>query len=247
MFNSTQSVKDWNLKCANKPLQPYTPEYWTVLKNQAERLVEEVKELVDAIDARDRLETVDAQADIQVVLDGFIFLSQHDHEGAMQAVCGNNDLKYTLARSQAEAWAGEIEKVKGLDVNVQMSEFEGKNYYSVHANADNKIVKPVNHPKVDMTPFIYGAGVQELMVVIKPHCPVCDGLRANLTNHLKIAVYSLVEPFESSADLEFCQENGLTVGDIVFYNGVELKKTNYGTEQFDIDRVERWLKGVGAL
>lgn len=246
-FNSRQSVHDFNIKCANLPADLYTDAYWKSLKNQVKCLQEELNELDEALMARDRVETVDALADLDVVLSGLIFFSQHDHEGAMKAVCENNNLKYTTDRAEAEKWAGEIEKAKGESVHVQVSEFDGKRYYSVHRDSDNKIMKPVNHPRVDLSKFVAGADELELMIVTKPVCPICSGLMLNLEKVLKISNYSLLDPFNSEADHEFCVENGLVVGDIVYYNGTSLVKTNYGTEQFDIVRVGRWLKGVGAL
>lgn len=246
-FNSRKAVADWNQKCALQPAEIFTPEYWKSLANQGERLVEEVQELVDAVKGRDRKELVDALADIQVVLDGAIFLAQHDHDGAMQAVCANNDLKYTLSRSEAEERAGQIENVKNESVHVESANFEGQTYYSVHRDSDNKIMKPIGHPDVTLTQFIPGFGELSIMVVNKPVCPICSGLILNLTKVLGITEIEILEPFTSKADEEFCLENGLTTGDIVFYNGTTLNKTNYGTEHFDIRRVERWLKSVGAI
>lgn len=247
MFNSLESVRAWNLKCAKQPAQLFTPEYWKALDNQAARLKEEVDELVDAIKARDRKEAVDALADIQYVLNGAVFQSQHDHEGAMQAVCENNDLKYSASRSEAEQWAGEIEKKTGESVHVKAGQYEGRTYYSVHRDSDSKIMKPVNHPKVDLSPFIAGADTHELFVVQKPACAICSGLIINLTKVLGITNLTILEPFKSQADNEFCVDNTLTIGDVAFYNGTTLEKTNYGTQQFDIRRVERWLKQVGAV
>lgn len=246
-FNSLESVRAWNLKCAKQPSEPFTPAYWQTLGEQAARLLEEAKELVDAVKARDRKETVDALADIQYVLDGGVFLSQHNHAGAMKAVCENNDLKYSLSRSQAEQWAGEIEKATGETVHVKAGVFDHQTYYSVQRDSDNKIMKPVGHPKVDLSPFIAGADIHELFVVQKPACAICSGLIINLTKVLGITHLSILEPYSSPADNEFCVENGLTIGDVAFYNGTTLEKTNYGYEQFDIRRVERWLKKVGAL
>ncbi len=247
MFNSLQSVRAWNLKCANKPAEPFTNEYWKSLGDQAERLLEEVQELVDAIKARDRIEAVDAIVDIDYVLSGAIFLSQHDHEGAMQAVCGNNDLKVFTSRSECESAAGRIFFENHEDVHVKDAEFEGKTYYSIKRDSDNKIMKPIGHPKVDLAAFVAGADTHELFVLRRPSCTICEGLILNLTKVLGITRITILEPFESNADNEFCVDNGLTIGDVAFYNGTTLQKTNYGTEQFDIRRIERWLKKVGAL
>lgn len=243
-FNSLESVKNWNLKCAKQPAEPFTPEYWQLMGNQAERLVEEVQELVDAIKARDRKESVDALADIQYVLNGAIFQSQHDHEGAMQAVCENNDLKYFTSRSEAEEAAS---KLKMDDIHVKVADFQGQKYYSIQRDSDNKIMKPAGHPKVDLSPFIAGADTHELFVVQKPACAICSGLIINLTRTLGITELTVLEPFSSKADNEFCIDNSLTIGDLAYYNGTTIVKTNYASEQFDIRRIERWLKKVGAL
>lgn len=246
-FDSLKSIRDWNIKCANRPAEPYSDAYWLSLKNQAERLQEEVTELVEAIKARDRLETVDAQADIQVVLAGLIFLSQHDHDGAMLEVCKNNDQKYFTSRSECEHAAWLIEKESGVSVNVQPSEFEGKTYWSIHRESDNKIMKPIGHPKVDLSPYVFGFEDYSIMVVTKPNCALCDALLINLDKTLGIKDVEILEPYTSQADFEFCVTNGLTVGDLVFYNGTELRKTNYGSQAFDIRRVGSWLKQVGAV
>lgn len=245
-FNSRKSVRDWNLKCAKQPAEIFTPQYWKGLGDQGERLVEEVKELVDAVKARDRKELVDALCDIQVVLDGAIFLAQHDHDGAMQAVCENNDLKYFTSRHAAESAAMKIEEKKKESVHIAVAEFEGERYFTVHRDSDNKIMKPVGHPDVSLDAFLPGAGVLEIMVVSKPVCPICSGLIINMEKTLGLK-FSILEPFTSDADNEFCVENNLIAGDIVYYNGTTLSKTNYGTQSFDIRKVERWLKSVGAM
>ena len=78
MFNSREAVKNWNLRCGNTQKQPYSDEYWESLKSQSLCMLEEAKELVKAIEEKDPIETLDAQADLQYVLDGLIYLSQHD-------------------------------------------------------------------------------------------------------------------------------------------------------------------------
>ena len=246
-FNIIESVRNWNIKCAKQPAEPFTPEYWKALGDQAERLLEEAKELANAVKARDRKESVDALADIHYVLAGAVFQSQHEHDGAMKSVCENNDLKYFTTRSEAEEAAGKILQQTGEDIIVKDALFEGKTYYSIHRVSDSKVMKPVGHPKVDLSPFIAGAEVFELFAVQKPACAICAGLIINLTKTLGITKLTVLEPFSSQADNDFCVENGLTVGDVAYYNGCTLVKTNYGTEQFDIRRVERWLKKVGAL
>ncbi|AZV02161.1 hypothetical protein Arno162_121 [Pectobacterium phage Arno162] len=248
-FNSQKSVQDWNVKGNLYPKVAFTDEYWKSLENQAERVLEEAKELVRDVKNRNRTKVVDSQCDVQVTLDGFIFLSQNNHSGAMQAVCENNDAKYRSTRYEAEVIASQIEKVKGESVNVQVSSFEGKEYWSVHRDSDNKVMKPVDHPEVDLRDFVYGAHTFSIMVVNKPVCEICASLIIGLEKTIGIKNIEVLEPFTSQADNEFCLDNKLTTSDVVFYNGETgaIKSINYGTLGFDIRRVEGWLKGIGAI
>ena len=128
MFNSRESVKNWNLRCGNTQKQPYSDEYWESLKSQSLCMLEEAKELVKAIEEKDPIETLDAQADLQYVLDGLIYLSQHDHNGAMKAVCHNNDLKYTDDYEEALKRLADIEKRTGQECIIRMSVVDGKEW-----------------------------------------------------------------------------------------------------------------------
>lgn len=157
MFDSRKSVQEWNLKCGRKPEQIGSPEFWESMLAQGHMLVEEAKEFLKAAQECDLTELLDAQADVQVVLDGAIYGSQQDHDGAMEAVCLNNDLKYTTSPDIAAKWLPEIEEAKGVKCKIVESMFKGVVYYSVHSLDTGKIMKPVGHPKVNLRPFVVGA------------------------------------------------------------------------------------------
>lgn len=121
-------------------------------------------------------EILDAGCDLDVVVAGLNFLSGHDYDGAIEVVLGNNDLKYTYNRTDAEKAllkAGpsthsiievpvevEDEDVSARDLELSGYDvwFDGKVThviaYSVHRDSDDKICKLLNHPTVDLSPFV---------------------------------------------------------------------------------------------
>lgn len=243
-FDSRSAVRDWNLKCGNKPVEIGSPEYWKLLVSQGKCLVEEAKEFLKAAEEKNLLEIVDAQGDVQVVLDGAIFLSQQDHDGAMAAICGNNDLKYTLSMQTAESWVPGIEAAKGVKCQVRPTLFNGEVYYCV-VSEHGKIMKPVDHPKVDLTPFVDEPFKKELYVVVQPNCSFCESLVKNLERILDITDFVRLDVMNSQADNDFALENGLTPGSIAYYDGCELKKTSIMAMDFKPSRLGKWLKEVG--
>ena len=125
-------------------------------------------------------EILDAGCDLDVVVAGLNFLSGHDYDGAIEAVLGNNDLKYTYNRTDAEKALTKVLIKDGksthrivevqvgamVDSEVTVRDLELSGYdaliidgtphviaYSVHRNSDDKICKLLNHPTVDLSPF----------------------------------------------------------------------------------------------
>lgn len=141
-------VAVWNLRCNNKPLQKGTKEYWQSLKNQAERVLEEITETIEkGIEKKDFSELLDGLVDTRVTLEGLIFLAQMRDEEGYELIMDNNDLKWTNDYDEA------LEAVEhhGVDLfNLQETVIDGVTYYSVHRNRDNKICKLVGHPRVSL-------------------------------------------------------------------------------------------------
>lgn len=145
-------VAIWNTRCSNTPATRGTKEWKVAMLNQLKRLQEELDETVKAVEQEDELEVLDGLVDLQVVLDGSVFLSGLDAEKAFDAVMDNNDLKYT--QSYDEAFDA-VQHYGPDKFNIQ--EYVDKDdisYFSVHRNSDNKICKLLEHPKVDLEEFL---------------------------------------------------------------------------------------------
>ncbi len=100
-------------------------------------------------------EILDGGCDMDVVVSGFNILAGHDYAGAIKAVCNENHTKYT------EDYEFAHKSMIALEHTTQGEEFhivsvvEGsKTYYSVHRVKDDKVCKLLNHPKVDLAPFM---------------------------------------------------------------------------------------------
>ena len=244
MFNSRESVVNWNLRCGNTPKVLYSPEYWESLNSQSLCMLEEAKELVAAVEAKDPVETLDAQADLQYVLDGLVFLSQHDHDGAMKAVCQNNNLKYTDDYQEAVYRMFDIEKRTGEECFLRQSIVDGKEWFAIVRKSDGKIMKQSNLPKVQLATYIAEVESKELFVVVSDTCVICQGLLGSLKS-LGVDNFTEVTPISSQADREFCRDNNLWVADIVYYDGEKFHTTSYPKLNYDANNLKNWLKGVG--
>lgn len=244
MFNSRESVRNWNLRCGNNPKELYSPEYWESLRSQSLCMLEEAKELVAAVEAKDPIETLDAQADLQYVLDGLIFLSQHDHDGAIKAVCENNNLKYTDDYQEAVYRMFDIEKRTGDECYLRQSIIDGKEWFAIIRKSDGKIMKQSNLPKVQLAEFIAEVESKELFVVVSDTCVICQGLLGSLRS-LGVDNFTEITPISSKADRDFCRDNNLWVADIVYYDGEKFHKTSYPKLNYDANNLKNWLKGVG--
>ncbi|QBP33110.1 phosphoribosyl-ATP pyrophosphohydrolase [Shigella phage Silverhawkium] len=244
MFNSRESVVNWNMRCGNTPKVLYSPEYWESLKSQSLCMLEEAKELIAAVEAKDPVETLDAQADLQYVLDGLVFLSQHDHDGAMKAVCHNNNLKYTDDYQEAVSRMFDIEKRTGDECFIRQSIVEGKEWFAIVRKSDGKIMKQSNLPKVQLATYIAEVESEELFVVVSDTCIICQGLLGSLRS-LGVDNFTEVTPISSKADRDFCKDNNLWVADIVYYDGEKFHTTSYPKLNYDANNLKNWLKGVG--
>lgn len=127
-------------------------------------------------------EVLDAGCDLDVVVSGLNYLSGHDYSGAITAVLDNNDEKYTHDLTFAELSLkkyGEGHNIKQVDCRIDnllsgdqatVEQMDKLGYdlfqdgdgvmfcrlYSVHRDSDDKICKLLNHPSVDLAPFVGG-------------------------------------------------------------------------------------------
>lgn len=160
MQSTYQRVAEWNNRCNKTPLEIGTEEYWKSLEDQMERILEEAQETVDAIKARDLTEVLDGGVDMDVVVSGLNYLMGLDYSEAVDRVLSNNDMKYTedfdVAVETALFYCD-----KGLECDIQEVLVEGdgmtsmdKEFFSVHRQSDNKIMKLLDHPRVSLADLV---------------------------------------------------------------------------------------------
>lgn len=117
---------------------------------------EAVTELWDGLVAKDIEQILDSFNDTVVYLDQWrdsLIKAGIDVNGAQEAVALNNELKYTTYKPLAYRWLYEHIERGSLGYFVESNTIDDVEYYCVK-NQDNKVVKPVGHPKVDLKEFI---------------------------------------------------------------------------------------------
>lgn len=162
LAESFELIRALNACCGNDGEVP-SEKVFDVLLNQAKRVLEEINEVIEAIENKDRGEVLKEVSDVIVTVDGLTLIVNKligDIGGATLEVCKNNDLKYTGYREVAEEWLDHYNT--NYDPSsikekyyINEAEFEGGLWYCVKRESDNKFVKPPRHPKVDLKPFLY--------------------------------------------------------------------------------------------
>lgn len=130
--------------------------FWKDVENQAERVLEEAKELYAAVKARDLVETLDGYCDVFVTntfVGEMLSASGVDIDGALHAVCQNNLSKIPKdifrAAESAEMYGESYAVVDRVVVN-------GEEYFPVKRREDDKLLKPKYYHKVHLNDFIGG-------------------------------------------------------------------------------------------
>lgn len=111
---------------------------------------EEVDELEDSTDISDVL---DAVVDIGVYYSQLVLLMEHigvNYTEACQAVCHNNDLKYTHSMPLVMDWYSNL---KDKSARIEDNEVDGVKYFCLK-NQNGKVVKYKGFPRVDLTDYI---------------------------------------------------------------------------------------------
>lgn len=237
----TNRVHQWNAKAGLTPAERFSPEYWKALSNQAERLQEELDELKRAIRLRDTVEVLDGQVDIDFVLQGFTYLSQFDHDKSLERVSDNNDLKLTKSFHQGMIWLEEHGEANPTEHFILLAtEFDGEVFYSVHRESDNKVIKPLDHPAVNL--YDLALPNCEIFVASLSNCTKCNFIIQTI-QRMGYPV-TVLDLDNSKADKDFCQQLGINAGDVAFFDGEScFVNKNVG---FEVEPLSSWLKGVGA-
>lgn len=126
------------------------------IKDQATILLEEVLETKEAASEGDWVEILDGVCDVKFVASELVTQLESvgiDFNGAFEAVCENNDLKYTTSSELANKWLIE-QTEKGVQCHIHETEHEGCKFYVVRRNEDNKVMKHNDFMAVDLTSYI---------------------------------------------------------------------------------------------
>ena len=150
-----QRIKQWNERCGNTPCnkQDTLDDVVRKVMPQAKVILEESKELVTALEAKDENEIKDGIADVLFTSLRLVSLlgDKYDVLGMLNAVCDNNDLKYTTNQVDFFAAGGVWDKLSD-GCNNEVTEIDGVAYYCLK-NENGKVVKPKDFPKVDLSRF----------------------------------------------------------------------------------------------
>ena len=125
-------------------------EFWNQIKLQAELILEEAQELLDAANARDIVEVIDGSTDVWYLreyMDNLLEAVDVDTMLAEELVCNNNNQKFTTSPEYASASAQEYEIGT---VYVRETNYNGVKYYTVNRNSDGKVMKLLDHEKPDL-------------------------------------------------------------------------------------------------
>ena len=153
---SYKEITKFNRIVGNAPHMGTDLEYINQIKQQARLVYEEACELMEAIEAEDFVEVLDAFCDIRYTneyLDDILTAGGFNVKGAWKAVCENNSQKYTTSYSYALASKEALEE-KGTECYIEDVVFEGETYYTVRRSEDQKVMKLKFHERPDISQFV---------------------------------------------------------------------------------------------
>lgn len=142
---------DWFNTIAGKP--PRTSlddEWWLQMKNQAERVLEEAQELIDACIEKSLEKALDGVVDIVVTSLPLLPMAQavgFNVEKGCDVVAENNITKITSDYDVAVTTA---EKYGVDNCYIDNIEIDGIKYHPVKRYSDDKIMKPFGYKSVDI-------------------------------------------------------------------------------------------------
>jgi len=153
---SNYRVTKFNVISGNAPHMGADYEYWKQLKHQAERVYEEAKELLDACEEENMQAVLDGFLDVRYTneyMEDLLIAGEVDTKKAWDAVCENNDSKFTTSYTYA-AESKECLADKGEECYVESVQYDGELYYTVKRNVDNKVMKLKHHESPDIGKFV---------------------------------------------------------------------------------------------
>ncbi len=143
-------VKQWNARCGNTSCTKDSTleEVVSYTLPQAKVILEEVKELLAALEDRDETEIKDGVVDVLFTSLRLVSLlkNKYDIFGMAEKVCDNNDLKYTT--NEVEICEHDKWDVEGTDICE--ATVEGVKYYCLK-DENGKVRKWKGFPKVELS------------------------------------------------------------------------------------------------
>ena len=146
---SNSRVTRFNFAVGN---EPQVDSFFEQAGKQASYLLEEVNELIEAINNRDMVEVLDAVVDIWYIreyLDDLLTEQGVKINPAKTKVCDNNDTKFSTSRALI-ALAVDHYKAKGIECYIAEVEYEGDMFYTCRRLSDDKVMKPTTFEPVDL-------------------------------------------------------------------------------------------------
>lgn len=152
-----ERVAYWNTIADKTPSEVNSESYWAALENQVGRIQEELDETLKAIRERNPVEVLDGGCDLDVTVAGLNFLHGLPYEEAIDRVLSNNDVKVTTDFEVAYDTQKHYETLHHpIECTISQVDEGGNRYFSVHRLKDDKIMKLLNHPRVDLTDLVGG-------------------------------------------------------------------------------------------
>ena len=155
---SNYRVTRFNVICGNAPHLGTDYEYWRQIKEQAARVLEEAQELYNGAMEENMILVTDGFLDVRYTneyMEDLLIAGDVDTKKGWEAVCNNNDQKFTQSYSYASESKEALED-KGVECYIDQTQYEGQIYYVVRRNEDNKILKLKHHESPDLGVFVPG-------------------------------------------------------------------------------------------
>lgn len=152
---SNNRVTRFNYICGNAPTMGSDQEYWKQLENQAERVLEEAQEMYNAVLAGDIVKVLDGHLDVKYTneyIDDLLTVEAVNVRASWEAVCDNNDSKFTPSYSYAMD-SKEWHESEGIECYIDSGVYEGETFYCVRRHCDNKILKPIHFKAVELEQY----------------------------------------------------------------------------------------------
>lgn len=153
---SNNQVTRFNHIVGNAPAEDMD-EWWKQVTLQARLVLEEAQEQYDAAIERDIVEVVDGAMDVtyvQAYMDDLLKHKGVDTRGAFQAVCDNNNSKFTQSLSYAENSLEGMMELDGVIRYIESVNYDGEEYHIVKRKNDGKVLKLLGHIPPQLSDYI---------------------------------------------------------------------------------------------